>query len=66
MCPYYILEFRNTKSYLLQVYVGTWAKIEIVIKNHVCWIVGHCYNSFQALSLLYGLMQGRFAICSNF
>ena len=66
MCPYYILEFRNTKSYLLQVYVGTSAKIEIVIKNHVCWIVSHCYYSFQALSLLYGLMQGRFAICSNF
>ena len=32
MCPNYILKFRNTKSHLLQVYLGTWAKIE----NHIC------------------------------
>jgi len=45
-CLNYILEFRNTKSY----YLGKWAKIETVIENHVCSIVGHCYYSFQALS----------------
>jgi len=54
MCPYYILEFRNTKWYLLQVYVGTWAKIElsskimsvellviviIVFKHYPCYMV---------------------------
>jgi len=32
MCPDYILEFRNMKSHLLQVYLGTWIKIEIVIE----------------------------------
>ena len=36
MCSNYILEFRNTKSHLLQVYLGAWVKIEIVIENHVC------------------------------
>ena len=36
MCPNYILKFRNTKSHLLQVYVGTLANIETVIKHHVC------------------------------
>jgi len=36
ICPNYILEFRNTKSYLLQVYLGTRVKIVIVIENHVC------------------------------
>ena len=35
MCPYYILEFRNTKLHLLQVYLGAWVKI-VVIENHVC------------------------------
>jgi len=35
MCPNYIL-FRNTTSYLLQVYLGAWVKIETVIENHVC------------------------------
>jgi len=24
MCPNYILEFRNTNSHLLQVYLGVW------------------------------------------
>jgi len=33
ICPYYILEFRNTKSHLLQVYLDAWAKIETVIEN---------------------------------
>jgi len=32
----YILEFRNTQSHLLQVYLGAWVKIEIVIEKHVC------------------------------
>jgi len=36
MCPYYILELRNTQSHLLQVYPDTWAKIETVIKHKVC------------------------------
>jgi len=27
-----------------------WVKIETVIENHVCSIVGHCYYSVQALS----------------
>ena len=36
MCPNYILEFRNTKSHILQVYLGAWVKLEIVIENHVC------------------------------
>jgi len=38
MCPNYIhfvLKFRNTKSHLLQVYLGAWVKIEIVIENHI-------------------------------
>ena len=35
-CPNYILKIRNTKSHLLQVYLGAWVKIEIVIKNRVC------------------------------
>ena len=49
-CPNYMLKFRNTTSHLLQVYLGAWVKIEIVIKNHVCLIVGHCYNNFKKLS----------------
>ena len=36
MCPDYIFEFRNTNSYLLQVYLGAWVKIEIVIEHHAC------------------------------
>jgi len=36
ICSYYILEFRNTKSHVLQVYIGAWAKIETVIENHNC------------------------------
>jgi len=36
MHPNYILEFRNMNSHLLQVYLGAWVKIEIVIENHVC------------------------------
>jgi len=31
MCPYYKLEFKNMKLHLLQVYLGAWVKIEIVI-----------------------------------
>jgi len=27
---------RNKKSHLLQVYLGAWAKIGTVVKNHVC------------------------------
>jgi len=29
MCPYYILKFRNTKSHLLEVFLGVSPKIEI-------------------------------------
>jgi len=36
MCPNYIFEFRNTKPHLLQVYLGTWGRIEIVMESHVC------------------------------
>jgi len=36
MFPNHILEFRNTNSHLLQVYLGAWVKIEIVVVNHVC------------------------------
>jgi len=36
MCPNYILKFRNTNSYLLQVYLIDWAKKATVIENHVC------------------------------
>jgi len=32
MCPHYILEFRNTISHLLQLYIGAWAKIYIIIE----------------------------------
>ena len=39
------LETRNRTYYL-----GAWAKIETVIENPVCQIVGHCYYRFQALS----------------
>jgi len=35
-CPNYILEFSNTKSHLLHVYLGAWAKIENVSENNVC------------------------------
>jgi len=31
----YINEFRITKSLLLQVYLGAWAKLETVNENHV-------------------------------
>jgi len=34
VCPNYILEFTNTKLHLLQVYICTWVKIN-VIENHV-------------------------------
>jgi len=36
MCPYNILEFRNTSLHLLEVYLGVWAKIETVIEKRVC------------------------------
>ena len=39
MCPNYILKFRNTEPYLLQVYLGTWVKIEIVIEKSVKLLV---------------------------
>ena len=32
MCPHYILEFRKTISHLLQLYIGAWAKIYIIIE----------------------------------
>ena len=35
-CPNYKLEFRNMTSHLLQVYLGTWVKIKIVIEYHDC------------------------------
>ena len=35
MCQNCILKFRNMKSHLLQVYLGTWANIEIVNKSQV-------------------------------
>ena len=44
MCPNYILEFRNMTSHLLQVYLGVWVKIEIVIKKN--------QNYFQNLNIL--------------
>jgi len=31
MCPNYTFEFRNTKSHVLQVCLGAWAKIETAI-----------------------------------
>jgi len=65
-CPNYILELRNTKPHLLQVYLGGWAKIETVIENHVCLIVVHCYYSFQALSKYICLMRGSCLVCINF
>ena len=43
--PYYILEYINTWP---QIYLDAWAKIEIVIENHVCLIVGHCYYTFSS------------------
>jgi len=52
MCPNYIHEFKNTKSYLLQVYLDEWVKIEIVIENQTCQIVGHCYHSFLSNVLI--------------
>jgi len=36
MCSNYTLKLRNTKLYLLQVYLGVWVKIEIGIEKHVC------------------------------
>jgi len=50
MCTDYRLEFRNLNSHLLQFYLGALVKIEIVIENHVCYIVGHCHYRFQAIS----------------
>ena len=45
------VEFRNTKSHLLQVDLCAWVKIEIFSENNnVCYIIGHCYYSFQVLS----------------
>ena len=34
MCPNYTLEFRYTKLLLLQVFLGSWVKIESVIEHH--------------------------------
>ena len=62
----YILGFRNTKSHLLQVYLGAWVKIEIVIEHHVHYTVGHCYNSFQALFKYKMFSTGYMLIRSNF
>ena len=61
MCLYYILEFKSTNLHLWQVELGAYAKIEIVIDNQVCSIVGHCYYSFQALSyyILFNARQLR-------
>jgi len=36
MCPNYILKFKNTQWHILQVFLGGWVKIEIVIENQVC------------------------------
>jgi len=49
ICSNYILEFRNTNSHVLQVYLGVWVRIEIGIEKHVCYIDSHCYYSFQTL-----------------
>jgi len=66
MCTNYILEFRNTKSHLLQVYLGTWANIEIVIEImsvKVLVIVDTVYRRYPST---YGLMQGSCFICRDF
>ena len=39
MCPNYILELRNRKSHLLQVYLGAWAKNDN-------WLFV-CYNLYK-------------------
>jgi len=67
ICPNvnYILEFRNTKSHLLQVYLGAWVKIEIVIENHVKLLVIVIID-FKRYPSTYCLMQGRCFICNNF
>jgi len=45
MCLNYILQFRNTKSHLFQVYLGTLANIETVIENLLlnCWSLIHLF-----------------------
>ena len=50
MSPNYILESRNKTSNVVQVYLGAWVKIEIVIEIHVWSIIADCYYSVQALS----------------
>ena len=48
---------------LLQVYIGVWAKIEIVIENQVCKIVIIVFKNFPCT---YCLLQGNCAICTKF
>jgi len=44
--PCVLTTYLNLETlHLLQVYLGAWAKIEIVIENNVCWIFGYCYYS---------------------
>jgi len=42
------IELRNTKSHLLQVYLGAWAKIETVIEAHVCSLVSVIIVSYPS------------------
>ena len=53
MCCNYILEFRNTNSHLLQVYLGAWAKIVIVIKLKLL-VIQTFYLQIRITTFKYG------------
>ena len=66
MYPHYILELRNMKSHLLQVYLSARAQIEIDIENMPVKLLVTVIIVFKCYSSTYCLMQGSYFICSDF
>ena len=66
MYPHYILELRNMKSHLLQVYLSTRAQIEIDIENMPVKLLVTVIIVFKCYPSTYCLMQGSYFICSDF
>ena len=58
MYPNYILEFRNTKSHLLQVYIGAWVKIDIAIESMSVQLLVIVLIVFKRYPSTYCLQEG--------
>ena len=65
ICSNYILEFRNTNSHVLQVYLGVWVRIEIGIENMFVTLIVIVIIVFKRYSSTFCFMQGSCFICRD-